>query len=148
MADSLNSIQHLGYRFSGSQRTIHLLQYADDTCLISEGPAGCKKLLEGIERWLNWSGMKAKVPKCHSMVLQASTDKTYDPKLCLYGQPIHFIGNKAIRFLGTTVQVPFDSQTSRTNLSTKLSNMLERVDAVPSPPTRSCFSTGQPSVPD
>ena len=65
------------------------------------------------------------------MALQASTAKTYDPKLCLYGQPIHFIGNKAIRFLRTTVQVPFDSQTSRTNLSTKLSNMLERVDAVP-----------------
>ena len=131
MADSLNSMQHLGYRFSGSQRTIHLLQYADDTCLISDGPASCKKLLEGIERWLDWSGMKAKVPKCHSLALQASTAKTYDPKLCLYGQPIHFIGNKAIRFLGTTVQVPFDSQTSRINLSTKLSNMLERVDAVP-----------------
>ena len=61
MADSLKSMQHLGYRFSGSQRAIHLLQYADDTCLIGDGPASCRQLLEGIERWLDWSGMKAKV---------------------------------------------------------------------------------------
>ena len=92
MADSLKQMQHLGYTFSGSQRTTHLLQYADDTCLIGEGPASCKKLLEGIERWLNWSGMRAKVPKCHSLALQASTGKVYDPKLCLYGQPNEVLG--------------------------------------------------------
>jgi hypothetical protein len=131
MADSLKSMQHLGYKFSGSQRALHLLQYADDTCLMGDGPASCKKLLEGVERWLDWSGMRAKVPKCHSMALQASTSKTCDPKLCLYGQPIHFIGNQAIRFLGTTIQVPSDPHTSRENLSTKLKTMLEKVDAVP-----------------
>ena len=124
MADSLKSMQHLGYTFSGSQRALHLLQYADNTCLIGDG---CKKLLEGVERWLDWSGMRAKVPKCHSLALQASTSKTCDPKLCLSGQPIHFIGNQAIRFLGTTIQVPSDPHTSRENLST----MLEKVDAVP-----------------
>ena len=131
MANSLKSLKHLGYRFSGSQRTIHLMQYADDTCLISDGPASCKKLLRGIERWLDWSGMKAKVPKCHSLALQASTAKKYDPKLHLYGQPIHFIGNHAIKFLGMKVQVPFDFQTCKDSLAAKLSTMLEKVDAVP-----------------
>ena len=71
------------------------------------------------------------MPKCHSLALQASTSKTCDPKLCLSGQPIHFIGNQAIRFLGTTIQVPSDPHTSRENLSTKLKTMLEKVDAVP-----------------
>ena len=47
--------------------------------------------------------MKAKVPKCHSLSLKASTAKISDPKLTLYGQPIHFIGNEAIKFLGVTV---------------------------------------------
>ena len=131
MADSLKSMEHLGYKFSGSPRSIHLLQYADDTCLISDGPASCKTLLEGIERWLNWSGLKAKVPKCHSIALQASTAKVYDPQLHLYGRPIHFIGNEAIKFLGMKVQVPRDSQSSRVTLATKLSTMMERVDTVP-----------------
>ena len=84
MADSMMGLQHLGYRFSQSQRAMHLLQYADDTCLISDGPSVCKELLEGVERWLNWSGMKAKVPKCHSLALQASTAKTYDSMDSLY----------------------------------------------------------------
>ena len=79
MADSMKDLHHLGYQFSQSQRAIHLLQYVDDTCLISNGQASCKKLLEGVERWLNWSGMKAKVPKCHSLALHASTARTYDP---------------------------------------------------------------------
>lgn len=95
MADSLKSVQHLGYHFSGSQRGIHLLQYPDDTCLMGDGPASCNKLLEGVQKWLDWSAMKAKVPKCYSLALHASTAKTYDPKFSLYGQPIYFIGNEA-----------------------------------------------------
>ena len=87
MAESLKSMQHLGYKHSGSRRIIHLLQYADDTCFISDGPESCKRLLKGIERWPDWSGMKAKVPTCHSLALRASTAKTYDPKLHLYDQP-------------------------------------------------------------
>ena len=110
---------------------LHLLQYADDTCLISNGPASCKTLLEGIERWLNWSGLRAKGPKCHSVALQASTAKVYDPHLHLYVQPIHFIGNEAIKLLGMTVQVPRDSQSSRVTLATKPSTMMERVDTIP-----------------
>ena len=115
MADSMKDLQHLGYQFSQSQRSIHLLQYVDDTCLISDGPAGCKRFLEHIERWLNWSGMKAKVPKCHSLAIQASTAKSFNPNLTLYEQPIHFIGTKAIRFLGSTIQVPLNSHTIKAN---------------------------------
>ena len=75
--------------------------------------------------------MKAKVPKCHSFALHSSTAKAYNPNLSLCGQPIHFIGTQGIKFLGTTVQVPSDSQTIRENISSKLSTMLEKVDAVP-----------------
>ena len=131
IADSMMGLQHLGYRFSQSQRAMHLLQYADDTCLISDSPAGCKKPLEGVERWLNWSGMKAKVSKCHSLPLQVSTAKTYDPRLTLYGQSIHFIGKEAIKYLGVTVQVPLDSDTIKHRLASKLQTMLEMVDKVP-----------------
>ena len=124
-------MQHLGYKFSGSQEPATFLQYADDACLISEGPESCKRLLKGRERWLDWIGMKAKVPKCHSLALRASTAKTYDPKLHLHDPPIHFLGNQTTRFLGETVQIPFASKSSRITLFTKLSTMLKKVDAVP-----------------
>ena len=44
--------------------------------------------------WFNWSVMKAKVPKCYSLSLKASTVKISDQKLTLYGQ-----SNEAIKFL-------------------------------------------------
>ena len=43
-----------------------LLQYAGDTCLLLvNGPASCsKKLLEGVELWLDWEWDEgAKVPQ-------------------------------------------------------------------------------------
>ena len=58
LADSLKSMQHPGYKFSGSQRTIPLLQFTDDIGLISVGPESYKSLLKAIERWLDWSGIK------------------------------------------------------------------------------------------
>ena len=53
LADSMKHLQHLGYHFSGSKRAVHLLQYADDMCLISDGSASCKKVLEQVEKWLH-----------------------------------------------------------------------------------------------
>ena len=93
----MKNLQHLGYQFSQSQRSIHLLQYADDTCFMSDGPAGCKRL-EHTERWLNWSGMKAKVPKCHSLAIQASTAKSFNPNLTLYEHTLHW--NQGHQVLG------------------------------------------------
>ena len=131
MADSLKSMHNLGYKFSGSQRAIHLLQYADDTCLVGDGPASCQRLLKGVERWLDWSKMKAKVQKCHCLALHASTAKVYDPKLYFDDQLIHFIGIESIKFLGVNIQVPSDPKINKERLSNKLTSMLEQVDNAP-----------------
>ena len=70
--------------------------------------------------------MKAKVPKCHSLALQASTAKSFNPKLTLYEQPIHFIGTKAIRFLhGFYHSSASELHTTKSQLALKL------VDKVP-----------------
>ena len=50
LADSLRAHQHLGYTLSGSNVTTNLLLYADDTCLIADGPASCQHLLLQVER--------------------------------------------------------------------------------------------------
>ncbi len=75
--------------------------------------------------------MKAKVLKSHSLALQTSTAKTYNPKLTLFGQPIHFMGTKAIKFLVSTILVPLDSQTTKIQLDLKLKATLTKVDKVP-----------------
>ena len=62
----------LGYHYSTSQ-TVNLLQYADDACLIADSPSSCQQLLHVVDGWLQWSGMKVKVPKCHSLAIEAST---------------------------------------------------------------------------
>ena len=66
LIEALHPYRDLGYTFSQSERLVHLLQYADDTCLIGSGPASCQELLQPVERWLQWTGMRAKPAKCHS----------------------------------------------------------------------------------
>ncbi len=70
--------------------------------------------------------MKAKVPKCHSLGIQAC-----DPGLSLEGQAIPYIGNSPIKFLGYTIQVPLDTAVIRNKLLHKLKTMLQWVDETP-----------------
>jgi len=109
LIEALHPYQQLGYTFSQSDRSVHLLQYADDTCLIGSGPASCQELLRPVERWLQWTGMRAKPAKCHSLGIRASTGRSFDPALTIDGEPIPFIRNEAIKFLGKAVQVPLDT---------------------------------------
>lgn len=41
LVDAFKPLQHLGYNLSGTKLGIHLLQYADDTCLVANGPSSC-----------------------------------------------------------------------------------------------------------
>ena len=86
LVDTLQMQNDLGYTLSDTQDRINLLQYADDTCIVADGSATCQHLLTMVERWLAWSVMKAKVPKCFSLDLQGSTGRTFDPQLMLEGQ--------------------------------------------------------------
>ena len=55
---------HLGYSLNSISGRINLLQYADDTSLISDGPSSCQLMLTLNESWLSWPGMQGNVPKC------------------------------------------------------------------------------------
>ena len=131
LIDALKPLHHLGYKLSGSRHSISLLQYADDTCLVADGPSSCQQLLEQVEGWLHWSGMKAKVPKCFSLGITSSMGRPFDPSLNLHNQEIPFIGRQSIKFLGYRIQVPMDTPEVRVNLHSKLSNLLQRIDATP-----------------
>ena len=131
LAESLKQLKGLGYKFSNSSRSLSVLQYADDTCLVADGPASCHELLNRVEQWLQWTGMKAKVPKCHSLAIQASSSRSYDPKLMLQGGLIPYIGSNAIKFLGAFIQVPPNHHQHREHLKSKLMSLMGKVDGVP-----------------
>ena len=79
LVDTLSEHRNFGYTLSQSSHTCNHLQYADDNCLIGDGPASCQALLSKTEQWLEWARMKAKVTKCGSLAFQASTNQGYDP---------------------------------------------------------------------
>ena len=89
---------HLGYSLNSVPGKINLLQYADDTSLIGDEPSSCQHLLNIIESWLSWSGMRANVPKCVGVAIKASTWKAFNP-LIFSGQPIPYLGDTTLRFL-------------------------------------------------
>ena len=101
----IDTLQDLGYKYSPKQKPVNLLQYADDTCLVADSPASCQYLLDMVARWLRWSGMKAKIPKCASLAIQLSSGKKIDPGLSLDGQPIPYASHP-VKFLGMRVEIP------------------------------------------
>ena len=99
LVDTLQTCLDLGYTISGSTHQINSLQYADDTCLLANSPASCQYLLNIVDDWVQWSGMQAKVAKCHSMALQGSTGRPIDPKLHLAGDTIPYAANGPVSSL-------------------------------------------------
>ena len=119
---------HLGYSLTLSIHQCNLLQYANDTSLLTHRPAACQVLLKHTEWWLEWSGMKLKVPMCCSLAVEASSGKAYDPKLFLCGMRIPFIGNTTFRFLGAPMSIHNIQEETRSALSATLESLLSRVD--------------------
>ena len=72
--------------------------------------------------------MSAKVPKCKSLGILASSAKRSDPHLLLDGKLIPFIGSDVFCFQGGPVQVPLDTAAHKSRLTEKLKNLLHRVD--------------------
>ena len=128
LVDSLHTQPDLGFSVSNSHQ-VNILQYADDTCITANSPAAWQHLLDMVDSWLQWSGMRAKFPKCHCLALQSSTGKLLDPCLSIQNQTIPFIGSGSIKFLGMTIQVPANQSETKIALKTNLERMLKAVVA-------------------
>ena len=79
LSDTLNTHRDLGFSLPQSSISINHLLYVDDACIISSSPAGCQHLLDMVQRWLEWAQLRVKVPKCRSLVLQASSGRQVIP---------------------------------------------------------------------
>ena len=80
--------------------------------------------------WLDWSGMKAKISKCVSLGLHASSGKKIDRCLSLHGQQIPYAPH-GVKFLGLAIDVPPNKSKSRAELMSKFEKMLAKVDVFP-----------------
>ena len=131
LSDTLCRRGDLGFSLPQSTTTINHLLYADDACVISSTPAGCQHLLDMVQRWLEWAQLKAKVPKCRSMVIQASTGKRVNPKLTISGERIPPAEEDAFKFLGMTVRIYSSNVSARSSLQRTLQKMLTAIDETP-----------------
>ena len=80
-----------------------VLQYAYDTCLTANSKADYQVMLHTTEKWLDWSLLKAKVPKCAVISICGQTGKTSNPHLVLSNAKIPYLGNKSMSFLGIPI---------------------------------------------
>ena len=131
----------LGYSLASSPGKTNLLQYADDTSLIADGPSSCRTLLSVTNAWLDWSGMKANVPKCVSLAVRASSGGSYDPQLTLSNHSIPFIGSSTFCFLGAPITIHSSSTQAKEALLQKLQSLLERLTTPLSAGSRNCCCT-------
>ena len=129
MVDTIKTRPDLGYHLTSTQ-SVNLLQYADDTCLVADSPSSCQQLLHLVDRWLNWSGMRAKVSKCHSLALKASVAKVVDPHLHISNEQIPF-ALKPVKFLGCMFESPPNTTKAKENISSQLQRMLHSIDSCP-----------------
>lgn len=129
LVDTLKTQTELGYKIYNTAYFVNTLQYADDTCLVANSPAACQHLLNLTDKWLDWSMMRAKIPKCCAVSLQSSTGHTIDPRLTLSGQRLPFLGDNTIKFLGLPIQIPQDQSSSRAHVKNLLHKLLTLVDA-------------------
>ena len=80
--------------------------------------------------WLEWSGMKAKIPKCACLGLQASSGKMINPHLSLNDQQVPYARN-GVKFLGLAIDIPHDRAKSQAELVSRFEGMLTKLDAYP-----------------
>ena len=131
LSDSLCTREDLGFTLPSSSISVNHLLYADDACVVSSTPAGCQHLLDMVQRWLEWSQLKAKVPKCRSLVIQGSTGKTTTPGLSIAGQNIPAVEDDTFKFLGMPVRVCRNSKMARSSIRDDLVRMLDAIDTTP-----------------
>ena len=99
LSDTLCTRKDFGFTLPSSSISVNHLLYADDACIISNSPAGCQHLLDMVQRWLEWAQLKAKVPKCRSLVIQASTGKRNTVDLSIGEQTIPPAEDNSFKFL-------------------------------------------------
>ena len=90
-----------------------------------------KKLIEEMERFLNWSRkMKAKPSKCISLGMKVidGTYRSFDPEISVGGSQIQYIGDTPIKFLGHWIYVDLGLKDTKMLIEDKMMALFQAVD--------------------
>ena len=115
LSDTLCTRGDLGFSLSHSPTSLSTIccMLMMPVSLAINTPAGCQHLLVMVQRWLEGAQLKAKVPKCCSMVLQASSEKRIRTSLTISGDTIPTAEDDTFKFLGMPVRVSSNNTTAR-----------------------------------
>ena len=84
-----------------------------------------------VHQWMEWAQLKAKVKKCRSMYIQASTGKRMSLNLSIGGECVSPVEDDSFKFLGMPVRVYNNNNAARTSLLENLQRMLGLIDDAP-----------------
>ena len=106
---------------------LHLFELIMVTCLKKKKKKR-DQLLETMGQWLRWSDMTATIQKCCSLAIRTSSGNPFNPKLTLNNEPITYLGDSTINFLGAPVSILNRKIEIRQSLKKKLESLLQRID--------------------
>ena len=129
LSDTLKIREDLGFSLPNSSLCVNqlLLLY---TCIIGHSPAACQHLLDLSQHWLQWSQLRAKVPKCLTLAIQVSTGRVIYRSKVLPPPPPP-VEDHPFKFLGMPVKVPRIASEARASLKDTLERMFNAVDNAP-----------------
>ena len=88
-------------------------------------------MLNVMDEWLTWSGMRAKPSKCQAVALKSCTNadnRVYDPQLGLGSSVIPFLDNTTTTFLGMSLSPTLNNTNCQDTISAKVQGMMEKID--------------------
>ena len=123
LSDTLCSRNDLGFTLPQTSITINHLLYHHQ-----QHP---RRLPTSTGHGAEWAQLKAKVPKCRSMAIQASAGKRVSPTLTISGREIPPAEDRVFKFLGMPVRVHSSNDDARSSLRGSLQQMLTAIDKTP-----------------
>ena len=88
-------------------------------------------MLNTTQKWLEWSLLTAKVPKCAAISIHGHTGKCTNPHLSISNERIPFLGSKSTSFLWLTVNATLSTDSIKEQLQLKLERYLNLTDQSP-----------------
>ena len=72
----IKSLERVGYRYCGGE-AISDLEYADDMCLLASSKADLERMLNIVEIYAKWAGLKFNISKCGILNLKNNNGRKY-----------------------------------------------------------------------
>ena len=83
------------------------------------------------QKWLDWSLLKPKVPKCAAMSINGQTGRTANPRLHISHEKMPFLGNNSTSFLGLPINATLSMDSIKEQIQSKLDRFLTVTDRAP-----------------